>query len=194
MPLPPVNSGPDDPRCAASRRLLGSSGSPFPDEGMGLAMRSAMKPRTGGSILWWTAMLVACGGESHSSPVADAMADGASGDAAVSDDRASPTDAAPAGDARSMPDAGDAADAPLMADGPLAADGAALCPASCPTGQIVVNWNDSVPGFPGPSGCGCTPDPCPDGGECACQPACIQTGHQGCCNWTGGTLVCDACG
>jgi hypothetical protein len=74
-------------------------------------------------------------------------------------------------------------------------DAGSGCPASCPPGQVIVNFNDSAPGFPGPSGCACQSAPCPDGGvACSCDSACEQLGHGACCNWAGTTLTCNECG
>ena len=73
--------------------------------------------------------------------------------------------------------------------------GSGACPASCPTGQTIVSYDDSAPGLPGPSGCDCKPDPCPDAGTgCECTAACEQFGHGDCCNWAGTTLSCNECG
>lgn len=73
--------------------------------------------------------------------------------------------------------------------------GPSTCPASCPPGQIVVSWDDWSPGYPGTSGCGCTPDPCPDAGiSCSCATACEHLDHGLCCDWAGTTLYCNSCG
>jgi hypothetical protein len=74
-------------------------------------------------------------------------------------------------------------------------DGSLGCPASCPSGDIIVYWNDSSPGFPGSSGCACKPDPCGEGGVgCPCESACEALAHGGCCNWSGAMLMCNECG
>ena len=73
--------------------------------------------------------------------------------------------------------------------------GPSTCPASCPPGQIVVSWDDWSPGYPGTSGGGCTPDPCPDAGiSCSCATACEHLDHGLCCDWAGTTLYCNSCG
>ncbi|HEY8042125.1 MAG TPA: hypothetical protein VIF15_20115 [Polyangiaceae bacterium] len=122
----------------------------------------------------FTALLLGACGNAGTSPPSppDATPDGAQADDAASDDAAAPTDA------------------------PATSDGAGSCPTSCPAGQIVVTWNLSSPGFPGPSGCACKPDPCADGGVgCPCDPACQLTAPGGgCCNWFGSALSCNACG
>jgi hypothetical protein len=76
------------------------------------------------------------------------------------------------------------------------AEEAAACPVTCPTGEILVTWDLSSPGFPGPSGCACKPAPCPDAGVgCDAFEACQQLAlGGGCCGWSGSSLFCNACG
>ena len=88
-------------------------------------------------------------------------------------------------------------DAPRTEDAsPVGTDAALGCPASCPAGQITVNWSESSPGFPGPSGCECQPNPC-DGGttNCSAYSACQALSRFGGCDyWSGETLGCFQCG
>jgi hypothetical protein len=98
--------------------------------------------------------------------------------------------------ADSLAAADSATDAGTTSDGSSGGDGGSGCPASCPSGMIVVDWDDSAPGFPGPSGCACQPIPC-DGGAtgCSAQTACQSFGHSGGCDaWNNATLQCYQCG
>ncbi len=136
--------------------------------------------------------LAACGGDT-ALPHADARGI----------DGGLPPDGAPRPDSSAdssgdspAPSTDSSTDSSLARDGTVpAADASTTCPVSCPAGQVVVSWDDSAPGFPGPVGCACKVDPCPDAGTgCDCASACEQLGHGACCSWQGATLSCNECG
>jgi hypothetical protein len=170
----------------------------------------------GGSTLGWLVTLglaLGCGSSGGGSegpppsgpdgPMPDA---GTADSTASTDGPAALVESAAADDARAPNDASLASDTTPTSDGsgprtdgssPVTDASGPACPASCPAGKIVVNWNESAPGFPGPMGCACAVNPCPDGGiGCACQQACSVASpiSTACCGWMGSTLVCAECG
>jgi hypothetical protein len=170
--------------------------------------------RRHGSRAVLLAIGIAAAGCGASSPSESASVDGASAEGPTSDsggeERVEGTDATSAEsqeassrgdasvDASSPRESLDAhADALRTADAnPVGTDAASGCSPSCPAGQITVNWSQSSPGFPGPSGCECAPNPC-DGGAASCSAysACQALAHLGGCdNWNNGTLGCFQCG